>query len=128
MNIIGAGSCILLSEAPLYKPHLWLVLTDPDSQSRVVAVMLRTATKFTDTTVTLNVGDHSFVKHESSVHYSTAQYFSVPALLAAMKSGRCHLRDTMTPALLRRLRQGLLSSPFTVNAVKTACETVFNKA
>ena len=127
MNVIGAGSTLLLSDAPLFKPHLWLVLTDPDAQSRVIAVMLRTATRFTDSTVLLNVSDHPFVKHESSVHYSTARYLSVPTLLKEMKSGRCHLRDSMTPGLLQKARDGLLSSPFTVHALKAEAEAIFKK-
>ena len=126
MNVIGAGSSLLLSEPPLYKPHLWFVLTDPEEKlDRVVGVMLRTVTKNTDETVILGPGDHPFIKHASSVHYSTAKWFSVEALTKAMQKGRCHLRETMTPELLVRVREGLLESPFTVRAVSEYCGARF---
>ena len=126
MKVVGPGRAILLSEPPLYKPHLWFVLTDPDGSSETaVAVMLRTATKFTDTTLLLNTGDHPFVHHESSVHYSTARYFSVASILAAIKTGRCHLREDASPELLERLRKGLLDSPYTVNAIRDHCRRIF---
>ena len=126
MNVVGAGRAILLSEPPLYKPHLWFVLTDPEGNPEtVVAVMLRTATKFTDSTLLLNPGDHPFVHHESSVHYSTARPLSVAAILSAIKTGRCHLRDDASRELLVRLRKGLLDSPYTVNAVRDHCRRLF---
>lgn len=32
MNVIRAGSALLLAEPPLFKPHLWFVLIDPQGQ------------------------------------------------------------------------------------------------
>lgn len=122
MNPITAGSAILFSEPPLNRPHIWYVLTEPEGKPpAVIAVMMQTVKRHTDETVVLQPGDHPFIKHASSVHYSTARRLEVPALLRAMESGRCHLRDSMTPALLARVRQGLIDSPFTVNAVRDYC-------
>lgn len=126
MNVIRAGSSLLLAEPPLFKPHLWFVLTDPQGQPpRVVAVMLRTVTRFTDPTVVLKPGDHPFVRHDSAVHYSTARWLSVEAIMAAMKVGKCHLKEDVSRKLLRRVRQGLLDSPFTVNALRDQCKDLF---
>lgn len=126
MNVIGAGKSLLLAEPPLYKPHLWFVLTDPEGNpEKVVAVMVRTATRFTDSTVVLRSGDHPFVKHDSSVHYSTAQYLSISGLTKAIKSGRCHPKADMSQQLLDRVRHGLLESPFTVNAIRDYCRSRF---
>lgn len=127
MSIVRAGSTLLLAEPPLNKPHLWVVLTDPDSEGRVVAVMLRTATRFTDETLMLQPGDHPFVRHETSVHYSTARWFAVPALDDAMKRGRCHMRDEVSPELLARCCDGLLRSPFTVHAVAEFCRSCWKR-
>jgi len=105
MNVVGAGRALLLAEAPLYEPHLWFVLTDPEGNPpRVVAVMMRTVTKFTDPTVVLKPDEHPFIRHDSSVHYSTARWFSVAAITRAMSSGQCHLRPDMTEELLDRNR------------------------
>jgi hypothetical protein len=126
MDVIRAGTSLLLSESPGVKPHLWFVVTDPEgTPGRVVAVMMRSAKKFTDETVVLEPGDHAFVKHQSSVHYSSARWFDINAIDNAMRSGRCHLRENMTPELLSRVRNGLLKSPFTVHAVSDYCRTRF---
>jgi hypothetical protein len=126
MNLIRAGSSLLLAEPPLHKPHLWFVLTDPVGKPpRVVAVMLRTVTRFTDPILVLTPGEHPFIRHDSAVHYSMARWLPVPSLLAAMKDGKCHLKEDMTHDLLRRVRQGLLQSPFTVNALREECAELF---
>lgn len=102
------------------------MLTEAEGDpARVVAVMVRAATRFTDPTVVLHPGDHPFIRHDSSVHFSTARWFRVSAIGAALKTGRCHLRPDMTEALLERVRARLLSSPFTVNAIRDSCRDRF---
>jgi hypothetical protein len=122
MDLLRAGRSLYLSERPGAAPHLWLVLTDPHGNPpEVVLTMVRTRKRFTDDTVILNVGDHPFVKHESCVHYSDAQRFSVAAIMQRAAEGHCELRADMTSALLARVRQGLRDSPFTVYAIKDYC-------
>jgi hypothetical protein len=126
MNVIRAGASLLLAEPPLYKPHLWFVLTDPQGKSeQVVVVMVRTVTRFTDPTVVLKPGEHPFIRHDSAVHYSTARWLSVSRILAAMRDGRCHLKEDLSAALLARVRKGLLVSPFTINALRDHCQRLF---
>jgi hypothetical protein len=126
VNVVRAGCALLLSARPLYQPHLWLILTDPEGKPRrVVAVMVRTRRSFTDDTVILNVGDHPFLRHASAVQYSTAAYFTIDALMRAMKQGDCHLLEDMNAALLARVRNGLLRSAFTVNAIRDYCRPRF---
>ena len=83
--------------------------------------MLRTTRRHTDGTLILDIGDHPFVKHESSVHYSSAQEFKVRAILREVSRGRCHLRESMSSNLLERVRRGLLDSPYTVHAIRDYC-------
>ena len=126
MELVYAGRSLLLRETAIAMPHVWFILTDPHgTPPRVVAVMLRTARHYTDTTVVLMVGDHPFVRHESSVHYSSARYFTVSALEHAHRLGRCSLQADMSRALLANARDGLLRSPFTVNAVREFCRGRF---
>lgn len=87
--------------------------------------MVRTAKDFTDDTVVLDEGDHPFVRHPSSVHYSTADLFEVRALLAAIEKGHCHLREDMSRKLLTKVRRGLIESPFTRNRLRLLCEGLF---
>lgn len=125
MDVIRAGRSVLLSEPPLYEAHLWFILTDPDQAKKVVAVMLRTPKPYTDPTLLLEVGDHPFIRHQSCVHFPAAQRLSVSEITAAIKSGRCHLKEDMSRELLVRVRAGLLASPRTVRAIADFCRKIW---
>lgn len=128
MDIIRAGRTLLLilREVPDPKPHLWLILTDPIGiPARVVAVMVRTVTTFTDKTVVLNAGDHPFIRHQSSVHYSSARFFRVKAIQRALRRKQGYLQEDMSAELLQQVRRGLLDSPFTIPAVREHCRERF---
>jgi hypothetical protein len=126
VELISAGTALLFREHPGAKPHLWFVLTDPDVPSpRVVAVMVRTSRAFTDATLILKPGDHPFIRHDSSVHYSTAQFLPVRKILKAIEGGRCSLQEDASPKLLKRLRKGLITSAYTIHAIRDFCETHF---
>ncbi len=73
----------------------------------------------------LKRGDHPFIKHDSAVDYGSARYFSVDKILAAMKRGTCHLRTDLAPALLARVRKGLLESTHTMHEIKEYCRARF---
>jgi hypothetical protein len=118
MNIFRAGCCLYLYEDQP-PPHLWVVLCDPiPPRDEILMVMLTTARAYTDDTVVLAKGDHPFVERNTAVSYGTADYRRVSALIAAMQRGRCELRETMSARILRRVQDGLLTSPRTVNAVR----------
>jgi hypothetical protein len=87
--------------------------------------MLRTATHFTDKTLILHPGDHPFIHHPSSVHYSTARWFRIDAISRAIREGHCSLQHDMSCDLLQRVREGLIKSQFTVNAIRDYCNTRF---
>lgn len=126
LPVIRAGRTLWLHPWQDFKPHLWLVLTDPEGAvGHFIAVRLRTAREYTDTTVVLQAGDHSFVRHASSVDFSTAARFTSKDISKLLNSGRCHLRDDMSEDLLARVREGLLRSPFTRRDIKVYCEERF---
>ena len=126
MEVVRAGRSLLFREHPHAKPHLWFILTDPDRDPpSVVAVMVRTHRQFTDPTVILVPGDHPFIKHESSVHFSSAQLFRVSRIQRALATGQGHLLEDMTRELLSTVRNGLLESPFTVHAMRAHRRDLF---
>lgn len=84
--------------------------------------MVKTLKHHADETLVLRSGDHPFIRHPSSVHYSTAQCFKVSSIVAAMTDGRCHLKEDMTEELLGRARGGLVESPYAVHAMKRYLE------
>ncbi|MDP3940568.1 MAG: hypothetical protein Q8R92_20845 [Deltaproteobacteria bacterium] len=128
MEFFKAGSAIILSGYPVGSPHLWFVLTDPDSESdQVVAVMVVTVRGHTDRTVTLSAGDHPFIRHDSSLDFGGTKRFQTARLNAALRSGRCELSENMTAALLGKVRAGLLASPRTPHHIIDYCRDRFPK-
>jgi len=128
MILVCAGRSLLFQAPNDEKPHLWFILTDPEGdRNRVVAVMLRTVKEYTDKTIILEPGDHPFIKHSSSIHYSSARFFEAEAISHALRKGHCRLQEDMSSDLLRRAREGLLKSPFTVNAIKDYCRGRFSR-
>lgn len=106
--------------------HLWFVLTDPEgTPGKVVGAMLTTKRRYSDPTVTLDVGDHPFVKHESAVDYKKVEFLKVEKLDRAVRFGQCHPREDMSADLLRRVRAGLFVSPHTADYFKRYCEERF---
>lgn len=119
MDLIRAGSCFLLLEDSNVPHHLWIVLTDPIGKAaEVLTVMLVTHKAHSDDTVILVVGDHPFITRNTSVNYSTAQFRLVRLIIAEMHRHRCHLREDLAADQLKRVQQGLIDSPRTVNHVR----------
>jgi hypothetical protein len=126
LEFIRAGASFLISGGRVGKPHLWLVLTDPEPPTgKVVIAMVVTSRPHTDKTVTLNPGDHQFIVRESNVAYGEAYFRTSDQLTSAIQAGRCELQPDMSDELLTRVREGLLESPFTIHAVADYCRERF---
>jgi molybdopterin-guanine dinucleotide biosynthesis protein A len=126
MDIVGSGSALLLREPNRTKFHLWFVLTDPEGvDGLMIAVMVCTMKVFADETVLLEPGDHPFIKHESYVAYTSAKYVKRSRIEIALRSHHCFLKQSMSPPLLKRVQDGLLTSPYTVHAVRDYCAERF---
>ncbi len=80
--------------------------------------MVVTRRVHSDTTTVLQVGEHPFIKHDSSVSYSTARTFSVAALDEWLAEGDAQFKSPLSPHLLAKIRKGLIDSDFTVNAIR----------
>jgi len=125
VNLIGAGRTLYLKNDPA-GPHLWFVLTDPDSVTdQVVIVRVVTARQYTDKTLVLAAGVHPFVKQDSNVEYGSAKFQPVTALNRAINTGKCKLDADMSPALLQDVRRGLLASARTVHFIADHCKRCF---
>src|ERR1035437_7730874 len=109
-------------------PHLWLVLTDPDPKTTlIITVMVVTERPHTDRTVVLEPGDHSFIRHRSSIDYGSARYVPISKMSGILRNSAANWQPDMTPKLLARVRQGLLASPRTINAIADDCRKAFGK-
>ena len=124
MDIIGAGRSLYLVKN--CNAHLWFVLTDPkNSNDEVVVVMVCSVQSYSDRTVILKKGDHPFIQHDSSIHYSTADYWKVSRIKSQINGGRCHLKEDMSKELLARVRQGLFDSWRTPLTIQEYCKECF---
>lgn len=61
------------------------MITEPDAEGKAVCVNITTRQATSETTVTLNVGDHPFISQESVVYYSDADKLSLRTVEEAMK-------------------------------------------
>lgn len=127
MQFVAAGRALILFGRDFTPdPHLWFVLTNPDPQSgHVVAAMLVSSRPHTNKTVTLIVGDHPFVQHESNVDYGGAKLLLASKIEAAITESRCQLHADATGSLLTRLSIGLLRSSRTPHFLKDHCQGLF---
>lgn len=124
MNFIVAGRSFIIYDHRMNE-HLWFVLTDPDDAGYVIIVMLVSMKPHSDRTVTVDVGDHDFVRHLSSVDYGTATPKLAKKLAAHIASGKARLHSDMSPGLLYRVRAGVVASARTPNDVRDSCKALF---
>ena len=72
----------------------------------------------TDTTCILDVGSHSFIRHQSYVVYELARIETIADLRAAEASGNITAMGQLAPETLDRICAGLEGSPNTAEAIK----------
>ena len=84
MQFVRAGAAFLLVDPRFNNaPHLWVILTDPDStvaDGKIVAVCFVSVRPHTDPTTVLQVGDHPFVRHPTHIDYGSAKLLRVETL------------------------------------------------
>jgi len=115
---VTAGDTFVLKKTVRSKEHLWIVITDKDSDGKVAIVNLTTyrpesSNYFHDTTVRLARGDHGFIRHDSVVVYGDAQIVCAEALVTAVQSGVGRTHTTCDVAVLGKIQQGIFDSPHT---------------
>jgi hypothetical protein len=120
--MLAAGDTFLLPKKSSQTEHLFIVLSDPDAQSKALCVNITTLQSHHEKTVLLSVGDHPFVKHDSIALYIDMEERDMAALakLLAMKTSQfvCAQHASCTQQLLQRLRRGVIESPNVAKKVK----------
>jgi hypothetical protein len=95
-------------------PHLWIVITEPDPASDLCGIVsVTTLRNSKDQTVILSVGDHPFIRHESTIFYGDAMIVDAQRLGNEMAAGLAVRRDPCPAATLKLVQQGVSASPFT---------------
>ena len=114
-----AGETLVLPSPNFETPHLWILVTDPVGEPpQTIIVAVSTKRFYKDNTIVLSPSDHSWVRHESVISYDHALIPEVRHLNEAVRRRIGELRKPCTPDLLRRVQDGLLSSPRTPKRVK----------
>jgi hypothetical protein len=95
-------------------PHLWIVITEPDTASNLCAVVsVTTLRNSKDQTVILRVGDHPFIRHDSTIFYGDAMIVDAQQLENEIVAGLAVRRDECPATTLKLVQQGVAASPFT---------------
>ena len=125
---IHVGNSLLLPKSEGQTAHLWVVVTPPfDNLKEVVIVNITSLKSHSDHTVILDVGDHPFIKHPSSIYYADATITQIAALQRAIDSGEFSTHQDFPLKTLSRIQAGIFISDFTPNKVKKYCEQVLKK-
>ena len=87
--------------------HLWVIILNPDQDSsRVLIVSLTTFNANKESVCLLNVGDHPFIRHQTSVAYNLAKAPSLAQLEQARDLGQLIPDVSVSEVVLQRIREG----------------------
>jgi hypothetical protein len=103
-------------------PHLWIVVTQPDPQTHLCAIVsVTTLRNSKDQTVILRPGDHPFVRHDSTVFYGDAMIVDALRLESEIAAGLALVRERCSKAILKLLQDGVVASLFTRPKIQRFC-------
>jgi hypothetical protein len=119
--MLDVGDTVVLAKPGQQKEHLWAILTQPIPPGRqAVIVNLTTLRPGSDTTIVLQPGEHPFISHPTVVFYADARIVNVTTIQEGLRQGLFRQHSAFAPAVLKRIQEGLLRSPFTPAKIKTA--------
>jgi hypothetical protein len=103
-------------------PHLWIVVTQPDSQTHLCAIVsVTTLRNSKDQTIILRPGDHPFIRHDSTIFYGDAMIVDARRLDAEIAAGLALSRERCPHPTLKLVQDGVIASPFTRPKVVRFC-------
>jgi hypothetical protein len=109
---MNAGDTLLI-DAPgtTLDSHLWIVISDPalDPQ-RVVLVNMTSHRADKDQACVLEMGDHPYVSHRTCIEYRRAKVVRDGDMEALLSAGKISKSAPCSPALLKRIRDGVAAS------------------
>ena len=103
-------------------PHLWIVVTQPDPQTHLCAIVsVTTLRNSKDQTVILRLGDHPFIRHDSTIFYGDAMIVDALRLESEIAAGLALVRERCSKPTLKLLQAGVVASPFTGPKILRFC-------
>lgn len=116
--MLSCGDCFLAGEDEEEKLHLRVIATPPAADGCVVVVSVTTLRRNSESLVLIDVGDHPFIRHKSTVSFRYAEINWISAIEAAISTGSAKHRGKVDGLLLKRIQNGLIESDFTPNGVR----------
>jgi hypothetical protein len=103
------GSTYLLydDENPASKPHLHVVISDPDENDRIVLVSVTTERAKSDTTTRLEAGIHPFINDPSVIAYNYSKMMSCGQLKSLIETGEAIPKADASEIIVHRARSGM---------------------
>ena len=117
----GLGDSFMLPKPGQDTEHLWVLITRPNPQTQAtIMVNVTTQRPHSDTTVILNAGEHPFVQKPSVIFYADARMTDARLLDQSVASGAFRTHATFPAAVLKKIQDGVMKSPFTPRKIKAA--------
>lgn len=106
---------LLVPSGPAHDPerkHLFIILTDrcPEEDTVLMVDVCRIKDAYHDSTCTLNVGDHEFIRQPSFVNYRRARIEAANALIIGVERQVMVPKGTIAEDIFARICYGLLQS------------------
>lgn len=121
-----SGDTFLLTGGRVQAPHLWVILWGPAGTAYAsLAVMLTSLRSHSDRTCILDVGDHPFIRHPTSVSYRDVIRVTGERLSELAADGTARPRQPVSGAVLERIRRGFFASAHTQHAYVEMAEVQF---
>lgn len=115
------GDCFHMPSPGNPIPHLWIVVSEIDSESRCAIVNVTTLGHICDKTVILHAGDHPSIDHDSIVRYQDAMITTERAIDAAIRGKAAFRKPPCEQELLKRIVAGIGLSKDTPIEVQVFC-------
>jgi len=90
--------------------HLWVVISEPDSEGMVVCVNLTDSNNYPDSSCHLKVGDHAFITKPSAIMYKKARMWKDADIDDRLVSGKIIQHEDFRPDIIKLVIDGALRS------------------
>src|SRR5271157_2337566 len=100
--MLACGDTFLFAEEDESKLHLTVVLTEPDSDGKVVTVSVVTQHRRSDAMVPLQAGDHPFITRPSVMAFGYARVRTVTEIENVIQKGDAVKREPIDPKFVKR--------------------------
>ena len=100
--------------------HPWVIITEPDESGEVVCATFTTRRDRSDATTICQAGEHPFFRHETVVAHNQCLQYTTAMIEEYFEDGTFVAREPCAPALLRKVRDGIMASEFTPKYIRAA--------